>query len=90
MTPPSLARARRAVPSLVGKALALAPLLLTAMPAEAYIGPGAGMGVFGAIVALFGALFLLVVGFVWYPIKRLIGALRRRESPASGRGQDRS
>jgi hypothetical protein len=88
MTLPSLARARRAVPPLVGKALALA--LLTAMPAEAYIGPGAGMGVFGAIVALFGALFLLVVGFVWYPIKRLIGALRRRESPASGRGQDRS
>lgn len=43
---------------------------------HAYIGPGAGLGAIGTAIAFLGALILLVVGFVWYPIKRL---LRRRK-----------
>jgi len=39
--------------------------------AEAYIGPGAGLSAIGTIVALIGAVFLMIAGFVWYPIKRI-------------------
>lgn len=52
--------------------LSLFPLL-----AQAYIGPGAGLGVIGTVIVLFLALVLLIVGFVWYPAKRF---LRRRKS----------
>ena len=52
-------------------------------PAAAYIGPGAGLSAIGLVLAMVAALGLAVVGFVWYPVKRL---LRRR---ASGGAQDR-
>ncbi len=51
--------------------------LTVASPAAAYIGPGAGLSAIGTIAALVGAVLLLLVGFVWYPMKRL---LRRRSS----------
>jgi hypothetical protein len=52
--------------------LMLAVLLLIApQSAEAYVGPGAGITAIGTLVALIGALLLAIVGFVWYPIKRL-------------------
>jgi len=57
-------------------AAALAPDL-----ALAYVGPGAGLTAIGTIVALLGALALAVVGFVWYPVKRLM----RRASSTRGR-----
>jgi predicted lipid-binding transport protein (Tim44 family) len=53
-----------------------------AMPAHAYIGPGAGLTAIGAVLALLAALFLAVVGFVWYPVKRLLRG-RQAESPAA-------
>lgn len=43
--------------------------------AQAYVGPGLGLSAIGTAFAFIGAIFLAVVGFVWYPIKRL---LRRR------------
>jgi len=39
--------------------------------AEAYVGPGAGITAIGTVIALLAAVFLAIVGFVWYPIKRL-------------------
>ena len=51
-------------------------LVFAALPAHAYIGPGTGLGALGAIAALFGAIVLLIVGFVWYPVKRLIQRMR--------------
>ncbi len=44
--------------------------------AQAYIGPGAGLTAIGSVLAFIGALFLLVLGFLWYPIKRF---LKRRK-----------
>jgi len=38
---------------------------------KAYIGPGGGLGAVGAMLALVGAALLMVIGFVWYPVKRL-------------------
>ena len=46
-----------------GCAMLLLPLL-TAGPAQAYIGPGAGLTAIGTALALVSALFLAVVGFV--------------------------
>lgn len=60
--------------------LGLALAATTPDPAAAYIGPGAGLGAIGAIVALFGAIVLLIVGFVWYPVKRLLGRSKTKSA----------
>jgi len=57
-------------------------LLLTSHgSAWAYIGPGAGISAVGTVVALLGALVLMIVGFVWYPVKRLRRKLREARNP---------
>lgn len=43
----------------------------------AYVGPGAGISVVGSIVAVLSAVFFAIVGFIWYPIRRL---LRKRKA----------
>lgn len=50
--------------------------LLGADAAYAYIGPGAGLTAIGTVLALIGGVLLGIVGFVWYPIKRLIRKIR--------------
>ena len=53
--------------------LVLVTLMLLALPqtASAYVGPGAGITVIGAALALIGGIVLAIFGFVWYPLKRL-------------------
>ncbi|WP_374575706.1 hypothetical protein [Phenylobacterium sp.] len=69
----------------VGVALVGAWLAATMVPgaAEAYMGPGSGLAAIGALLSLIGAGFMAVVGFVWFPIRRLIrrmsGSTRQRE-----------
>lgn len=48
--------------------------------ALAYVGPGAGLTAIGTAAAFVGVILLLVAGFVWYPVKRLLAALRRRRA----------
>ena len=50
--------------SLFTALLALAVLALPTI-AFAYVGPGAGLSAIGTVLAL-------IVGFIWYPIKRLL------------------
>lgn len=68
--------------SLVGKHGAVAALagltLFCAGPAAAYVGPGAGLSAIGVLAALLGTVALAIVGFVWYPLKRLF----RKVTPA--------
>lgn len=64
-------------------AFALYLALALPEPAQAYIGPGAGITAIGTVIALIGAILLAIVGFLWYPIKRL---LRKR---AQGKDTDR-
>jgi hypothetical protein len=49
-----------------------------ATPALAYVGPGAGLSAIGAFLALILGVILAFVGFIWYPVKRLL----RRGTPA--------
>jgi hypothetical protein len=60
----------------------VAAILICLLPgaAAAYIGPGAGLSAIGTLVAVVGAVFLAIVGFIWYPIKRLFGG---RRAPAA-------
>jgi len=46
--------------------------------AEAYIGPGAGISAIGTVIALVGVLLLAIVGFVWYPTKRLFSMIKNK------------
>jgi len=55
-------------------------LFVVATPADAYVGPGAGMSVIGAAIALIVGAFLAIIGFVWYPIKRLVRYFRQGRS----------
>ena len=61
----------------------LSSLLLLATPALAYVGPGAGLGAIGVLIAVIGGILLLVVGFLWYPIKRMMRA-RKDANTAEG------
>jgi hypothetical protein len=55
-------------------------LLLAPAGADAYIGPGAGITAIGTVIAFFAAVVFAIVGFVWYPIKRLLGLGRSRKA----------
>jgi hypothetical protein len=58
-------------------ALAVVVILLSSN-AEAYIGPGSGLSAFGAVAGFFAAVFFALVGFIWYPLKRLRRSLRKQ------------
>jgi hypothetical protein len=55
--------------------------LIASAPAHAYIGPGAGLGAIGTLIALVGAVLFAIVGFVWYPLKRLLRK-KQKKAPA--------
>jgi hypothetical protein len=63
--------------------MVLALLFCAVTSAYAYVGPGSGVTVIGAALALIGGVILAIVGFVWYPIKRLL-RLRQRTGSAAG------
>ncbi|MBN2013296.1 hypothetical protein JW960_28455 [candidate division KSB1 bacterium] len=39
----------------------------------AYVGPGTGMSAIGSFLALVASVIIAILGFIWYPIKRLLG-----------------
>lgn len=51
-------------------------------PAAAYIGPGAGLSAIGAFLAVVFGVIIALVGFIWYPLKRII-----RKVKGKGRSQ---
>lgn len=55
------------LPAIVASTLVLAP-----SSAYAYIGPGAGFGAVATLLAIILGFVLLVVGFLWYPLKRAL------------------
>lgn len=70
--------------------LFIACLVLISGPANAYIGPGAGLGGIALTIALVLGVILLLVGFLWYPLKRLFrGRKRIRRDSAAHNDADR-
>lgn len=58
--------------------LAAIALMATTVPAQAYVGPGLGLGAVSTALGVVGAILLGIVSFVWYPVKRLVRAARRK------------
>ena len=56
---------------------------LIATDAFAYIGPGAGISAFGSLLALLATIVLIAVGFIWYPVKRLLRHFRANADRSS-------
>jgi len=52
--------------------LLAAPLLLAAMPAAAYIGPGAGAGTIAIVLGILASIVMAFFAILWYPMKRLL------------------
>lgn len=52
---------------------AILALLLSglASSAQAYVGPGAGLGAIGVLLGVVGGVLLAIVGLFWYPLKRM-------------------
>lgn len=59
--------------------LLLCCLLICLYPlsAQAYVGPGLGLGVFGVILGIITSIFLAIIGIFWYPFKRLLQKFRK-------------
>ena len=54
--------------------------LLYSPLALAYIGPGLGAGMVATVLGLLVGLMMLLVGIVWYPLKRLFRRLKLRKA----------
>ena len=59
-------------------ALTIAALAYS-MDALAYVGPGMGAGTVAAVLGVLGGILMLIVGVVWYPLKRLVRRIRERK-----------
>ena len=53
--------------------------MLHSIDAFAYVGPGLGAGTLAAVLGVVGGILMLVVGVVWYPLKRVIRRFRERK-----------
>ncbi|WP_342251138.1 hypothetical protein [Sphingomonas sp. OTU376] len=58
--------------------LSLALALTAPLAAQAYTGPGVGLGAIGVAFGLIGSILLAIVSVVWYPVKRLVRRIRGR------------
>lgn len=48
--------------------------------ANAYIGPGMGLGAIITILGIIGAIILSIVAIIYYPIKRLIIKIKNKKN----------
>jgi len=60
--------------------------MLTAL--LAYVGPGAGMGAIGAIIALVGSILISIGVVVAYPIRKMMKS--RKAASAEGEAEEKS
>lgn len=58
-------------------------IVAVAEPALAYIGPGAGVTVIGAVFGIAATIAVVIFSLVWYPVRRL-RAKRKREIADAG------
>lgn len=57
------------------------PILVINGSIPAYIGPGTGLSVIGAVLAVIAGIAVAIFGFFWYPIKRLLGKGKQSGEP---------
>jgi hypothetical protein len=54
-------------------------LVLLVGSAQAYIGPGPGLGMLDALVTFFGSILFSLMMILFYPVRLLLKLLRRRK-----------
>ena len=66
-----------------GKLIALlaTPLVLAALPAAAYIGPGASAGTIAVVIGILASIVMAFFAILWYPAKRLLKKLKAAPQP---------
>lgn len=63
-------------------ALAILMIVLQPVAAQAYIGPGVGLGAIGSVLGVIGAIFLALFAVIFYPLKRLLKGRRSAQKIA--------
>ena len=53
-------------------ALLTVPLVMAALPAQAYIGPGAGAGTIAVVLGILASIVMAFFAILWYPLKRVM------------------
>ena len=59
--------------------LVVAGTIFMPSTAAAYVGPGAGLSAIGSLLALIAAIVLAIVGFLWYPLKRIMNKRKNKD-----------
>jgi hypothetical protein len=47
--------------------------------AYAYIGPGLGAGAVAAIIGILGAILLMLISIIYFPLKRILKNIRKEK-----------
>ena len=45
--------------------------------ANAYIGPGLGLGTVGILIGILGSIILALIAVLWYPFKRVLKKIKK-------------
>jgi len=64
-------------------ALLAALLMVAALPAQAYIGPGAGAGTIVAVLGILASIVMAFFAVLWYPVKRLLKKRKPAQQPVT-------
>ena len=85
-----MATGQRSAKRAAGVALCMIGAATLPAAAWGYVGPGAGLSIVGSILAFVAAILLGVIGFIWYPVRRLLRSMRARRVAGQKRvpGQD--
>lgn len=63
----------------IAASLAAVLVLIYSPMASAYVGPGLGAGAITVVLGIVSGLLMLLVGVVWYPVKRMIRRFRSKK-----------
>lgn len=62
-------------------------ILFSSTASHAYLGPGAGISAIGSVLAFFAAILFAIIGFLWFPIKRLLKKRQNKEDTIEDQNQ---
>lgn len=68
------------------KLIVVAVLAAVPLLAHAYVGPGAGLGMIGSLLAVVGAMLLSILGLILWPLRMLKQRRRAKRSPSDRTG----
>lgn len=63
--------------------LLVALLALAAVPAQAYVGPGAGISVLGSLLGILATIVVAIGAILFWPIRKLLRRRKAASAPVS-------